>query len=303
MSAYRFIAARKAADPAFPIAIACDALTVSTSGYYDWHARQDRPPTAAERRRVALTAAIRRIHADSHGRYGAPRVHAELRDEGWRVGENTVAAIMAALGLQGRCGRDRRPRTTRPAAVAPEIPDLVQRNFTADAPNRLWCTDLTYVPTAQGWLYLVVIIDVYSRRVVGWAAAAHMRAELMVAALTMAVGARQPAPGLIVHSDRGSQYTSDDWLAALDDIGARASMGRVGWCWDNSLAEAWFATFKNELVHPIGAYTTRRIAHLEIARYIRWHNHQRRHSALDQTSPADYEAAHTPTATTMPLAA
>ncbi len=243
--------------------------------------------------------AITAIHRDSHGCYGSPRVHAQLVDDGWQVGVNTVAALMAAHNLTGRSSRQVRVQTTRRALVAAHIPDLVRRNFTAPAPNKVWCTDLTFIPTRQGWLYLVVIIDVHSRRVVGWAAAGHMRTDLVLAALTMAVQSRRPDPGLIVHSDRGSQYTSEAWLAALDRIGARASMGRVGWCWDNALAESWFASLKCELIHPNGPYPTRRTAHRAIARYIRWHTFHRRHSALNNTTPADHET----TTPTIPLAA
>lgn len=209
---------------------------------------------------------------------------------------------MAANGIVGRGGRKQGPTTTRPARVAPHVPDLVEWDLTGvgDAPDRLWCTDLTYVPTAQGWLYLVAILDACSRRIVGWAAADHMRTELMLEALTMAVGARRPGPGLIVHADHGSQtgFTSHDWLAAVDAADARASMGRVGWCWDNAMIESWLAGFNNELVHPIRRFASRQQATVEIARYIRWHNHTRRHSARGQLAPAVHERALTMTDTT-----
>lgn len=219
-------------------------------------------------------------------------IHAELRDRGWVVGENRVARTMRAHGIRGRSGRRRRHHTTKQATVQPDIPDLVQRDFTAPAPDRLWCTDLSYVPTDQGWLYVAVIIDVFSRMVVGWQAADHMRTALVLDALRMAVGRRDPTPGLIVHSDRGSQFTSDGWLQALQSADAKPSMGRVGWCWDNAMAESWFAGFKNELVYPAGTFASRRGAELEIYRYIRWHNQERRHSALNQLAPDDWERAH-----------
>lgn len=247
--------------------------------------------------KAELLADIRQFHKDSHGRYGSPRIWADLRDQGWLVGVNRVARLMAAHGIVGRCGRKPGPTTTKPAKIAPQVPDLVRRDFAgvATAPDRLWCTDLTYVPTAQGWLYLTIILDACSRSIVGWAAADHMRTELMTDALAVALGRRDPDPGLIVHSDRGSQYTSDAWLTALDAARALPSMGRVGWCWDNSMAESWFAGFKNELVHPIGEFDTRHQAHNEVYNYIRWHNLSRRHSALGQLAPVVYERALTMT--------
>lgn len=284
----------------FSIALACEVLGVSTSGFYDWRARRDAPPTPREREQDHLLADIRRFHKASKGAYGSPRILADLREEGWVVNHKRVARLMAAHGIQGRSGRKPGPTTTRPAKVAPQIPDLVERDFAgvATAPDRLWCTDLTYVPTSQGWLYLTIILDACSRMIVGWAAADHMRTSLMTDALAVALGRRQPAPGLIVHSDRGSQYTSDAWLAALDAAGALPSMGRVGWCWDNAMAESWFATFKNELVHPTGEFDTRNQAHNEVRNYVRWHNLERRHSALRQLAPAVYERALTMTDTT-----
>lgn len=284
----------------FSIQLACEVLGVSTSGFYDWRRRRDRPPTPREREQERLLAEIRTIHEDSNGAYGSPRVYAELADKGWVLGENRVARLMAAHGIHGLSGRKPGPTTTRPAEVAPQVLDLVERDFAgvATQPDRLWCSDLTYVPTAQGWLYLTIILDACSRAIVGWAAADHMRTSLMTDALAVALGRRRPDPGLIVHSDRGSQYTSDAWLGALDAAGALPSMGRVGWCWDNAMAESWFATFKNELVHPIGEFDTRHQAHNEVYNYVRWHNSTRRHSALGQLAPAVYERALTMTDTT-----
>jgi putative transposase len=277
----------------FSIALACKLLEVSRSGFYDWRARRGRPATASQREEQLLVAAITVEHIASSYRYGSPRVHAELVDQGWQIGVNRVARLMAAHGLEGRSGRRRRHNLTRQAKAQPHVPDLVKRDFTADGPNLKWVSDISYVPTAQGWLYLAVIVDLYSKAVVGWALENHMRVELVTDALTMALAARRPPAGLIVHSDRGSQYTSKPWLDALDAAAARASMGRVGVCWDNAPAEAWFAGFKNELVHPIGAFVTARDAKVEIARYIRWHNTTRRHSALNMLAPHQWERADT----------
>ena len=277
----------------FSIELACKLLEVSRSGFYDWRDRRDRPATARQREEQLLVAAITVEHIASNKRYGSPRIHAELVDQGWQVGVNRVARLMRLHGLEGRSGRRRRHSLTRQAKIAPDIPDLVERDFTAEGPNLKWVTDISYVPTAQGWLYLAVIVDLYSKAVVGWAADTHMRVELVLDALTMAICTRRPPPGLIVHSDRGSQFTSQAWLDELAKADARASMGRVGVCWDNAPAESWFAGFKNELVHPIGAFATLEEAKVEIARYIRWHNTTRRHSALNMLAPHQWERADT----------
>jgi len=279
----------------FSIALACELLEVSRSGFYDWRARQGRRPTAWEREQQLLVAAITVEHIASRKRYGSPRIHAELVDQGWQVGVNRVARLMSLHGIQGRSGRLRRHNLTRQAKVAPDIPDLLERDFTADQPDTKWTTDISYVPTTQGWCYLAVIVDLASKAVVGWAADSHMRTELVLDALTMALAARRPGPGLIVHSDRGAQYTSREWLDALATADAKASMGRVGVCWDNAPAESWFGGFKTELVHPIGAFTSHDQAKTEIARYIRWHNTTRRHSALQMLAPYTWERAHTMT--------
>jgi putative transposase len=275
----------------FSVALACELLGVSRSGLYDWRARRSRPATARQREQQLLVAAITVEHVASSYRYGSPRIHAELQAQGWRVGENRIARLMRGHGLEGRSGRRRRHSLTRQAKTAPDIPDLLRRDFTAEVPDTRWVTDITFVPTARGWLYLAVILDLCSRAVVGWAADTHMRTELVLEALTMATAARRPPPGLIVHSDRGAQFTSQAWLDAIAAAGARASMGRVGVCWDNAPAESWFGGFKNELVHPTGAFTSRHHAQVEIARYIRWHNTVRRHSALDMLAPHAWERA------------
>ena len=276
----------------FSVALACELLGVSRSGFYDWRARRTRPTTSGEREQQLLLAAIVVEHIASKRRYGSPRIHAELQDQGWRVGVNRIARLMAREGIEGRSSRMRRHSLTRQAKVAPDIPDLLERDFTAEQPDTRWVTDISYVPTAQGWVYLAVLLDLCSKAVVGWAADIHMRTELVTDALTMALTARSPGPGLIVHSDRGTQFTAQEWLDALAAVDAKASMGRVGVCWDNAAAESWFGGFKNELVHPIGAFSTRHEAQVEIARYIRWHNTTRRHSALNMLAPATWERAH-----------
>jgi hypothetical protein len=185
----------------FSIALACELLEVSRSGFYDWRDRRQRPATERERDEQLLIAAITVEHIASSYRYGSPRIHAELVDQGWKVSVNRIARLMALHGLEGRSGRRRRHSLTRQAKTAPQIPDLLERDFTAAVPDLKWTTDISYVPTAQGWIYLAVIIDLCSRAVVGWAADTHMRTELVLEALTMALTARRPPPGLIVHSD------------------------------------------------------------------------------------------------------
>ena len=185
----------------FSIALACELLGVSRSGFYDWRARQRRPATARERDQQLLLAAITVEHIASKKRYGSPRIHAELAAQGWRVGINRVARLMRLHGLEGRSGRLRRHSLTQQAKIAPDIPDLLERDFTAEQPDTRWVTDISYVPTAQGWVYLAVLLDLCSKAVVGWAADTHMRTSLVLEALTMAITARQPDPGLIVHSD------------------------------------------------------------------------------------------------------
>lgn len=286
MSKYEFIAAHR---PAYPVTTMCAVLGVGRSGFYAW---LDREPSRRDRDDAELVVKIKAAHQRSRRTYGAPRIHRELRDEHVRVGRKRIARLMRQHGLEGRCGRRKAPRTTTPAATAPPIPDLVGRRFVASAPDQLWCTDLTYVRTWEGWLYVAAIIDVYSRKVVGWAMADHMRVELPLAALEMAIERRRPARGLIHHSDRGSQYSARAYQQALAAIGARASMGRVGTCWDNSLAESFWAVLKNELIYT-RAWPTRRAARTAIFDYIEtFYNTTRRHSALDFTSPDQYEGRH-----------
>jgi putative transposase len=290
VSRFRFIAVAKAQHS---VATLCRVLGVSPSGYYAWRGRS---PSVRRRTDAVLLEHIRAAHAHSHCTYGAPRVHAELRATGTRVGRKRVARLMRSAGLAGRCPKRFR-RTTIPAiAPAAEPPDLVHREFHPAAPDRLWVSDITYVRTWEGWLYLAVILDAFSRRVVGWALADHLRTELATDALQMALANRRPAPGLIHHSDRGGQYLSAVYIGLLAEHGARSSVGRPGTCWDNAAAESFFATLKTELLHR-SVWPTRQYAKTAIFRYIEgFYNRHRRHSALGFRSPVDFEAV-APTST------
>jgi putative transposase len=280
---FRFIEAEKAS---FPVAFLCRSLGVSPSGYYAW---RKRPPSARAVADAALSASIRQIHAASRGTYGAPRIHAELADAyETRCGRKRVARLMRAAGLVGVCRR-RVVRTTRRDETAAVTDDLVHRAFTAAAPNRLWVADITYLPTWQGFLYLAVVLDVFSRRVVGWAMAEHLRAELVLDALEMALWNRRPAPGLVHHSDHGCQYTSLAFGRRCRQSGITVSMGSVGDCYDNALVESFFATLECELIAR-SRWRTRSEARMAVFDYIEgFYNPRRRHSALAYLSPAEYE--------------
>jgi putative transposase len=280
---FRFIETEKAY---FPVAFLCRALGVSPSGYYAW---RKRPPAAHAVADAALSTSIGQIHAASRGTYGAPRIHAELA-EVYKIpcGRKRVARLMRAAGLVGVCRR-RAVRTTRREEAAAVSDDLVRRAFTASAPNRLWVADITYLPTWQGFLYLAVVLDVFSRRVVGWAMADHPRTELVLDALELAVWDRRPAPGLVHHSDHGCQYTSLAFARRCRQSGIAMSMGSVGDCYDNALAESFFATLVCELITR-SRWRTYSEARMAVFDYIEgFYNPRRRHSALAYQSPAEYE--------------
>jgi len=282
MSHYRFIQEEKAA---FPLATLCRVLQVGRSGYYAWARRGVSARATAD---AALTAQIGAVHARSRRTYGAPRVHAELRAAGVRCARKRVARLMRAAGLVG-CRRRRRVRTTVADPARTPAPNLVARNFTAPAADRLWIGDITFVPTGEGWLYLAVLVDAYSRRVVGWAMADHLRAELAADALAMALGRRRPAAGLVHHTDRGGQYTATAYQAALAARGIACSMSRAGECLDNAMAESSFSTLKAELVEA-HRWPTRAAARLAISEWLEvWYNRQRRHSALAYRRPVNFE--------------
>jgi putative transposase len=283
---FQFIDAEKTS---FPIAFMCRRLGVSTAGYYAW---RQRPRSARAVADAHLTGTIRQIHVGSRGTYGAPRVHAELADEhGVRCGRKRVARLMRIAELRGVCRR-RRVRTTRRDEQAELSDDLVQRQFSASQPDALWCADITYLPTWQGFLYLAVIIDAWSRRVVGWSMANHLRTELVLDALEMAVWNRRPKPGLIHHADHGTQYTSLAFGRRCRQAGITPSMGSVGDCFDNAMAESFFASLECELIDRSHwrSFTEARMAVFD---YIEgFYNPRRRHSALAYLSPAEFERRH-----------
>jgi putative transposase len=266
------------------IATMCRVLEVSPGGYY---ARLRRPPSARARADAQLSARIAEIHRRSRQTYGAPRIHAELKAQGLRVGCKRVARLMRALKLRGVSRRQWITTTVRDRAFRP-APDLVERNFSAPAPNRLWVADITYIPTWAGFLYLAVVLDAFSRRVVGWAMETYLRTELVLKALNMALGQRRAA-GVIHHSDHGSQYTSLAFGKRCEEAGVRPSMGSVGDCFDNALCESFFATLECELLDR-KTFKTQVEARMAVFDFIEgWYNPHRRHSALDYRSPNDYE--------------
>jgi putative transposase len=269
------------------VATQCRVLGVSPSGYYAW---RKRPLSARARADVELSAEIAAIHRASRGTYGAPRIHAELAAHGTRVGRKRVARLMRGAGLQG-VSRRRPCRTTVRDETARPAPDLVDRQFTAAGPNQLWVADITYVRTWAGFLYLAVVVDAWSRRVVGWAMERHLQTALVLAALEMAVAQRRPTD-VIHHSDQGCQYTSVAFGKRCREAGVRPSMGSVGDAYDNAMCESFFATLECELLDR-QPFRTQADARLAIFDFIEgWYNPRRRHSALDYRSPISFERAH-----------
>ncbi len=276
----------KANQANYPIATMCRVLGVSTSGYYAWLKRQS---SQRSREDAILTDRIRWIHLRSRGTYGSPRIHAELRDEGVHVGRKRVARLMRAAGLQG-VSRRKSTRTTIRQPGAQRAPDLVKRDFTVDGPNKLWVADITYIRTWAGFLYLAVVVDAWSRRVVGWSMANHLRTELVNDALEMAVRQRRPK-GVIHHSDQGSQYTSLAFGKRCREANVRPSMGSVGDCYDNALCESFFATLECELLDR-RSFRSREEAGRVVFEFIEgWYNPHRRHSSIGYASPVRYEMA------------
>lgn len=272
----------------FSVARVCEVLGMSESGYYAW---KKRPPSQREQENQSLKAQIHGIWQQFRHCYGAPRIHAELQAQGCVVGKNRVARLMKALGIRGKGGQKRRPRTTQSDARHPVMPNALERQFDAERPDQIWLTDITYIETQDGFLYTAGVMDLYSRQIVGLAMADHMRAELTETALEMAFTQRQPdteAAELMHHSDRGSQYTCSTYQQMLAQPGITVSMSRTGNCLDNAPMESFWATLKRECADRV--FASFQQAKAEIFGYIMgFYNRVRRHSALDYLSPYEYE--------------
>jgi transposase InsO family protein len=280
---FRFIEDRRAD---YPVTIMCGVLGVSPAGYYAWRSRPESRRSAANR---GLLSDIARVHSDNRGCYGSPRVHAELQAQGRGASRGRIERLMRRHGIRAIMARPRRVRTTDSRHDLPIAPNLLNRDFLAAAPNRIWLADITYVETDQGWLYLATVMDLHSRRIVGWATRDHLRTELPLAALRMALQARRPAAGLVHHSDRGVQYASGDYRKSLQSAGIKASMSRKADCYDNAPMESFFHTLKTELVHH-RKYATRAQAQRDIFAYIEgFYNRTRLHSAIGYVSPVEME--------------
>jgi putative transposase len=279
---FAFIEAEKAS---FPIHRMCDVLGVSQSGFFAW---RDRPACQRQRQDMIYLAHIRTAFALSNGTYGSPRMHRDLVDDGHRIGRHRTARLMRENGLVARQKR-RFKRTTDSEHAWPVAPNLLGQDFEAEQPDRKWGADISYIWTSQGWFYLAVVLDLHSRRVVGWATSDRLKRSLAVEALRRAIANRDPAPGLVHHSDRGSQYCSVDYQAELRKRGILISMSGKGNCYDNSMVETFFKTIKSELIWPV-AWKTRQQAENAIARYIDgFYNPVRRHSSLGFQSPIAFE--------------
>jgi transposase InsO family protein len=271
---------------AYPVRVLCAVLEVSSAGYYAWRSR---PPSTRSMANRELVATIRRVHQDSGGRYGSPRVHAVVRSQGRNIGRGRIERLMRRHGIRAIMAPPRRVRTTDSRHALPIAPNLLARDFTAAAPNRIWLADITYVPTGEGWLYLAAVMDLFSRKIVGWAMRDYLRTELASSALTMALQRQRPAVGLIHHSDRGVQYASLDYRGALAAAGITASMSRKADCFDNAPMESFFHTLKTELVHH-RQYATRAEAQRDIFAFIEgFYNRTRLHSAIGYISPIEME--------------
>jgi transposase InsO family protein len=272
------------------VAWACAALEASESGYHAWATRE---PSRAERRRGELLAVIEQVHAEVRGRYGSPRMAAELNARGHACTENTVAKLMREHGIRAKSAR-RSVRTTDSRHGLPVADNLLGRVFAPAGPNAAWCADITYIPTADGWLYLAVVEDLFSRMIVGWSMDATMTSRLVADALEMAITRRLPGAGLLAHSDRGSQYASAHYQRLLSRHGITCSMSGVAQCWDNAPVESFFASLKRELVHD-EHYATRAQARASIFEYVEaFYNRVRLHSSLGYLSPEQFERSHNP---------
>lgn len=279
---YCFIQAEKAQ---YPVKVLCRVMAVARSGFYAWC---HRPMNRRAQQNQQLLAQIQLCHRESKGCYGSPRIHRDLCAQGLRISRHRVARLMRRHDIRGVCRRrvPHRPRTASPAMVAANV---LQRDFTAIQPNQKWAGDITYIPTREGWLYVAVLLDVYSRRIIGWAMAERVTTELTTTALTMALQHRQITVGLLHHSDRGSQYAAEAYQQQLLEQGIQCSMSRPGNCWDNAVVESFFATLKTELIHR-QRFQTRREAQSAIFAYVEgFYNRRRRHSTLKYLSPVEFE--------------
>jgi putative transposase len=271
----------------FSVDLMCGVLEVSRSGYYAW---RQRPTSAQSTRREQLVQRIQAVHEDSRQRYGSPRIHAELRAQGTSCSRNTVAKLMRLRGIRSKMRRRFVVHTTDSRHGHPIAANCLDRQFQQSAANQAWAADITYIPTAEGWLYLAAVIDLYSRKIVGWATADHLLAELPMTALRMALRERNPPQELLHHSDRGVQYACDHYQQLLAKHGLKASMSRKGNCYDNAVMESFFGTLKTELTHH-ETFATRDEARQTLFEYIEvFYNRKRRHSALGYRSPTEYEA-------------
>lgn len=280
---FRFIEDHREQHPA---RLMCRVLGVSPSGYYAWRSRPESARSAANR---VLLADVRRLHGQHRGRYGCPRIYAALRAEGGTASRGRVERLMRRHGIRGIAARRFRPVTTDSRHGLPIAPDLLGQDFQAPVPNQVWLSDITYIPTGEGWLYLAAVLDLATRKVVGWAMRDHLRAELAAAALLMAAQRQRPGKGLITHSDRGSQYAASSYRELLEAWGMRQSMGRKGCCYDNAPMESFFHTLKVELVHQ-SRFASRDEAKRELFAYIEgYYNRRRLHSALGYRTPEQAE--------------
>lgn len=271
----------------FPVRLMCQVLGVSPAGYYAWVTR---PASGRRERRMRLIEQIRAAHEHSRFTYGSPRITVELKDQGVSVCENTVARLMREQGLNVKARRRFVPRTTDANHAEPIAPNRLDRDFTAAAPDRKWTCDITYVPTGQGWLYLAVVMDLFSRKIVGWSMREHMKTDLVREALEMALHTRRPAAGLLHHSDRGVQYACAEYRRLLSAREIDRSTSRAGNCYDNAATESFFGTLKTELVN-VSDYATHDEARRSLFEWIEvFYNRQRRHSSLGYLSPEAFEA-------------
>jgi putative transposase len=270
----------------YPVQLMCSVLEVSPAGYYAWRSR---PQSARSAANCELLSAIKRVHQDNHGRYGSPRIHIALQNLGRGASRGRIERLMRRHGVRAIMAPPRRMRTTDSRHDLPIAPNLLNRNFAAAAPNRVWLADITYIETDEGWLYLAAVMDLFSRKIVGWAMRDHLRTELASTALAMAIKQQRPAAGLVHHSDRGVQYAAHDYRTRLRSAGIQASMSRKADCYDNAPMESFFHTLKTELVHH-RKYATRTEAQRDVFAFIEgFYNRTRLHSSIGYISPIDME--------------